>query len=340
MGTHARGAYSGLYPTGARSGTLTGEKDGGGGGRDSGARGGGGSVASLHTAVLADGGAGGGGVTAATGPAGAARPRGGPAGDGLGGGNGDLSSVDESSVGRIERQAGSPRRTERADGATSSFLDPYAHLSAADALSATDESSFDFDENGRRIRHRKSEEESFVAFNHPPKLDASPPDQSAPAPHHGHPNRTSHRNRPAAAPLPSSPGDKLRLKYRSRKFLFPLLDQGPNNQYLQFRVALALAKALNRTLVLPLWLPHNPKFRHLHPGAPPEPSRDRETDALAFPFASTFDDALLSRFVRAPFPALAPAPVHSPSRQSSVDAPRSPFQGLSVAPCYTMAGSP
>jgi hypothetical protein len=190
------------------------------------------------------------------------------------------------------------RRPTRADGATSSFLDPYAHLSAADAISATDEASVEFDENGKRIRHKKSEIESFVAFNHPPKRDLPPQEDHA----HG----AAHRGRAAAAlttagrasaPSFSSPGDKLRLRYRSRKFLFPLLDQGPNNQYLQFRVALARAKALNRTLVLPLWLPHNPKFLHLHPGAPTEPSRDRGAEALAFPFGSTFDAALLSRFV-------------------------------------------
>ena len=43
----------------------------------------------------------------------------------------------------------------------------------------------------------------------------------------------------------------LRRKWAHRKFLFPLLDQGPNNQFLQFRVVLAKARALNRTLVTP-----------------------------------------------------------------------------------------
>jgi len=96
----------------------------------------------------------------------------------------------------------------------------------------------------------------------------------------------------------SASSSELRQLYRGRKFLFPLLDQGPNNQYLQFRVAIAKARALNRTLVLPLWLPHNPKFLHLHPGAPPEPSRDRATALLSFPFASTFDASHLAKFVR------------------------------------------
>jgi len=100
--------------------------------------------------------------------------------------------------------------------------------------------------------------------------------------------------------LPSDPASmqKVRNKYRNRKFLFPMLDQGPNNQFLQFRVALAKAHSLNRTLVLPLWLPHNPKFLHLHPGAPPEPSRDKYLETLSYPFESTFDPHYLSKFVR------------------------------------------
>jgi len=100
--------------------------------------------------------------------------------------------------------------------------------------------------------------------------------------------------------LASLPADQqgIKLKYRNRKFLFPLLDQGPNNQYLQFRVALAKAHVLNRTLVLPLWLPHNPKFLHLHEGAPPVPSRDKRIDQISYPFESTFDPEHLSKFVR------------------------------------------
>jgi len=195
------------------------------------------------------------------------------------------------------------RRAARADGATSSFLDPYAHLSAADAIATSGSTSVEFDENGRRIRHKRSDEEGFVAFNHPPKRE----EPTGGASNRSHVDRTVHRSRAGAAagtsvgrppPPPMTTADRLRLRYRSRKFLFPLLDQGPNNQYLQFRVALAKARALNRTLVLPLWLPHNPKFLHLHPGAPPEPSRDKATDGLAFPFASTFDTALVAKYVR------------------------------------------
>lgn len=90
----------------------------------------------------------------------------------------------------------------------------------------------------------------------------------------------------------------LRKRYAHRKFLFPLLDQGPNNQYLQFRVALARARALNRTIVLPLWLPHNPKFQHLHAGAPPYPSRDKKLDQISYAFESTFDPEAISKYVR------------------------------------------
>lgn len=99
-----------------------------------------------------------------------------------------------------------------------------------------------------------------------------------------------------AGGLPSARA--LRKQYGRRKFLFPLLDQGPNNQFLQFRVALAKARQLNRTLVLPLWLPHNPKFQHYHPGAPPQPSRDKRLDQIWYPFESAFDPAALAGYVR------------------------------------------
>lgn len=79
---------------------------------------------------------------------------------------------------------------------------------------------------------------------------------------------------------PAAEARMLRRRYHGRKFLFPLLDQGPNNQFLQFRVALGKARQLNRTLVLPIWLPHNPKFQHLHAGAPPVPSRDKRLDQV------------------------------------------------------------
>ena len=91
---------------------------------------------------------------------------------------------------------------------------------------------------------------------------------------------------------------QLRLRYRGRKFLFPLLDQGPNNQFLQFRVALAKAKQLNRTLVLPIWLPHNPRFLHLHPGAPATPSRDKFLDQVWYPFETAYDASALIGYVR------------------------------------------
>lgn len=96
------------------------------------------------------------------------------------------------------------------------------------------------------------------------------------------------------ANLPPAVRD-VKLRYRNRKFLFPLLDQGPNNQFLQLRVALAKAHAMNRTLVLPVWLPHNPKFQHLHPGAPTTPSRDKRLDAISYPFESTFDPEHLAK---------------------------------------------
>ena len=53
-----------------------------------------------------------------------------------------------------------------------------------------------------------------------------------------------------ASDLPPTEVRQLRRRYHGRKFLFPLLDQGPNNQFLQFRVALAKARQLNRTLCL------------------------------------------------------------------------------------------
>ena len=50
--------------------------------------------------------------------------------------------------------------------------------------------------------------------------------------------------------------------------------------------------------MLPVWLPHNPKFQHFHPGAPAFPSRDLRLDKISYPFESTFDPELLSKFVR------------------------------------------
>jgi hypothetical protein len=91
---------------------------------------------------------------------------------------------------------------------------------------------------------------------------------------------------------------QLRRKYHGRKFLLPLLDQGPNNQFLQFRIAMSKARQLNRTLVLPVWLPHNPKFQHLHPGAPATPSRDKRLDQVWYPFESAFDADAVGRYVR------------------------------------------
>ena len=55
---------------------------------------------------------------------------------------------------------------------------------------------------------------------------------------------------------------------------------------------------MNRTLVLPVWLPHNPKFQHYHPGAPPQPSRDRRLDRISYPFESTFEPEPLEKYVR------------------------------------------
>ena len=91
---------------------------------------------------------------------------------------------------------------------------------------------------------------------------------------------------------------QLQRQYRGRKFVFPLLDQGPNNQFLQFRVAVAKARQLNRTLVLPIWLPHNPRFQHFHPGAPATPSRDKYLEQLWYPFETAFAADALSSYVR------------------------------------------
>lgn len=91
---------------------------------------------------------------------------------------------------------------------------------------------------------------------------------------------------------------QLIRQFHGRKFLFPLLDQGPNNQFLQFRVALAKARQLNRTLVLPIWLPHNPRFQHFHPGAPATPSRDKKLEQLWYPFETAFEPAALDPYVR------------------------------------------
>ena len=192
--------------------------------------------------------------------------------------------------GRGER-GGSRRRVVAETASTSSFLDPYSHLTLQQRqhIASGTSRGVDFDENGKRIRHKRGVEPTFVAFNHPPSRDAN--------------NSTAGRQHKGGGapppPPPLSASERLRLRYRSRKFLLPLLDQGPNNQYLQFRVAVAKARALNRTLVLPVWLPHNPKFLHLHPGAPPVPSRDRAIALLSFPFNSTFDAAHLAKFVRA-----------------------------------------
>ena len=103
----------------------------------------------------------------------------------------------------------------------------------------------------------------------------------------------SNRSDPSAAEV-----RQWRRRYHGRKFLFPLLDQGPNNQFLQFRVALAKARQLNRTLVLPIWLPHNPRFLHLHPGAPATPSRDKKLDQVWYPFDAAFEPEAVSRYVR------------------------------------------
>lgn len=91
---------------------------------------------------------------------------------------------------------------------------------------------------------------------------------------------------------------QLKRRFQGRKFLFPLLDQGPNNQFLQFRVAVAKARQMNRTLVLPIWLPHNPKFQHFHAGAPPVPSRDKWLDQIWYPFDVAVDARPVSTFVR------------------------------------------
>ena len=98
--------------------------------------------------------------------------------------------------------------------------------------------------------------------------------------------------------LPPAELKALRRMFHRRKFLFPLLDQGPNNQFLQFRVALQKAHALNRTLVLPIWLPHNPKFLHFHPGAPATASRDKRLEQMWYPFEVAFDAPSLQLYVR------------------------------------------
>jgi hypothetical protein len=98
--------------------------------------------------------------------------------------------------------------------------------------------------------------------------------------------------------LPPAELKALRRRFHRRKFLFPLLDQGPNNQFLQFRVALQKAHALNRTLVLPIWLPHNPKFLHFHPGAPATASRDKRLEQMWYPFEVAFDAPSLQLYVR------------------------------------------
>ena len=122
-----------------------------------------------------------------------------------------------------------------------------------------------------------------------PSADGTPPEQK---------EQTSHGGSDGAR-LPRRIRKRFKgQRFKGRKFLFPLLDQGPNNQYLQFRVALAKAHSLNRTLVLPLWLPHNPKFLHLHPGAPLTPSRDMKLMRLSFPFNETYDTQGLSKYVR------------------------------------------
>jgi hypothetical protein len=98
--------------------------------------------------------------------------------------------------------------------------------------------------------------------------------------------------------LPPAELKALRRRFHRRKFLFPLLDQGPNNQFLQFRIALQKAHALNRTLVLPIWLPHNPKFLHFHPGAPATASRDKRLEQMWYPFEVAFDAPSLQLYVR------------------------------------------
>ena len=109
---------------------------------------------------------------------------------------------------------------------------------------------------------------------------------------------TSHLGNGTRGDLSDERLHQLRRRYRQRKFIFPLLSQGPNNQFLQFRVALARAHSLNRTLVLPVWLPHNPKFLHLHPGAPPTPSRDKWLSQVWYPFGAVFDVEPITRYVR------------------------------------------
>ena len=158
----------------------------------------------------------------------------------------------------------------------------------------------EFDENGKRRRPRG---EAFVPFLHRPAdvpevAPAGKPPPGKPAAAAAAGKGGGGGGKPAAAAAAASKGgggkpaaaaaaaakavpppkgkaafgsDEWKAQWGRRKFLFPLLDQGPNNQYLQFRVAMSKAHSLNRTLVLPVWLPHNPKFQHYHPGAPPQP---------------------------------------------------------------------
>ena len=50
--------------------------------------------------------------------------------------------------------------------------------------------------------------------------------------------------------------------------------------------------------MLPIWLPHNPKFQHLHPGAPSTPSRDKKLDQVWYPFEAVFHAAAVARYAR------------------------------------------
>ena len=130
-----------------------------------------------------------------------------------------------------------------------------------------------------------------------PQQAQQPPPKPKPQPQPQQPQQPQQQERIEMAHLPADVSI-IKARFKNRKFLLPLLDQGPNNQFLQMRVALAKAHSMNRTLVLPVWLPHNPKFQHFHPGAPNVPSRDKKLDAISHPFESTFDPELLSRFVR------------------------------------------
>ena len=177
---------------------------------------------------------------------------------------------------------------------------------------ATADPNVEFDENGKRRRPRG---EAFVPFLHRPAdvpevAPAGKPPPGKPAAAAAAGKGGGGGGKPAAAaaaaakaaPPPKGKAafgsDEWKAQWGRRKFLFPLLDQGPNNQYLQFRVAMSKAHSLNRTLVLPVWLPHNPKFQHYHPGAPPQPSRDRRLDRISYPFESTFEPEPLEKYVR------------------------------------------